>query len=154
MASYASTTKTTSASSRAEIERILTRYGADNFGYMTSHSGAAVAFTANDRQVRFAVELPDRNAREFTHTPARHEPRTATAAEAAYEQAVRQRWRALVLIVKAKLEAVASGIVEFEQEFLPYMVLPDGSTVYEATREAIATQYATGRPAALLQIEN
>lgn len=49
--------------------------------------------------------------------------------EKAYEQACRQRWRALNLAVKAKLEAVSSGIASFEEEFLAHIVLPNGKTV-------------------------
>ena len=46
-----------------------------------------------------------------------------------WEQACRQKWRALVLAVKAKLEAVDSGITTFEEEFLAHIQLPDGTTV-------------------------
>ncbi|MCB2413667.1 hypothetical protein LGT39_12510 [Demequina sp. TTPB684] len=153
MSNYAADTSVSSERSRAEIERILTRYGADEFGYATNREGARIQFTAGGRVVRFTMPLPDRNATEFTHsnhTPPRR--RTTTQAEAAYEQAVRQRWRALALIVKAKLEAVASGIVTFEQEFLPHILLPGGQTVYEATAAGIEAQYLTGAPTPLLQI--
>ena len=152
MASYASKTTVGTDQSRHEIEKTLLRYGADNFGYLTSPGEAMVAFTAHERQIRFVLPLPDRNSREFTHSPERRAVRSTTAAEAAYEQAVKQRWRALLLIVKAKLEAVQSGLMEFEQEFLPYTILADGKTVYEATRAAIETQYRTGQATTLLAI--
>jgi hypothetical protein len=64
-----------------------------------------------------------------------------------------ERWRALLLIVKAKLEAVDSGIVTFEQEFLPHIVMPGGHTVYEATAPAIERAYVSGQVTPLLQIE-
>ena len=51
---------------------------------------------------------------------------TAAAQQAAWEQVCRQRWRALLLIIRAKLEAVASGITTLENEFLANIVLPDG----------------------------
>ncbi len=73
----------------------------------------------------------------------RHQ-RTGTAASAEWDQACRQRWRALALLVKAKLEAVESGIVSFEEEFLAHVVLPDGSTVYQAAKGGIAIAYQTG----------
>jgi hypothetical protein len=38
-------------------------------------------------------------------------------------------------VIKTKLEAVESGITEFEAEFYAHTVLPGGQTVYEATRE-------------------
>lgn len=56
----------------------------------------------------------------------------------------RQRWRALALAIKAKLEAVETGIATFEEEFLNYIVLPDGVTVGEFIRPQIETAYATG----------
>ena len=94
-----------------------------------------------DRRVRFILPLPDRQAKEFTH----HErgPRTADAAERLYEQAIRQRWRALALVIKAKLEAVESGISEFEDEFLANIMLPTGETVGEWIRPQIAESYLT-----------
>lgn len=150
---YAENTSVSSDRSRAEIERILARYGADEFGYATRRDMAVIQFSAQGRTIRFTVPLPDREDREFTHTPSRGTRRTPAQIEAAYEQAVRQRWRALALVVKAKLEAVASGIVTFEQEFLPHILLPGGRTVYEETAPAIAAQYASGRPQPLLAIE-
>ena len=45
------------------------------------------------------------------------------------EQACRQRCRALLLIIRAKLEAVESGMTTLESEFLANILLPDGGTV-------------------------
>ena len=47
----------------------------------------------------------------------------------AWEQACRQRWRALVLMVKGKLEGIECGIATIENEFLAYACLPNGQTV-------------------------
>lgn len=152
MTTYASKTTVSSENTRLEIERTLRRYGADDFGYATSAGVAMIAFTAKDRQIRFTLQLPDRNAREFTHTPATRQKRTAPAAEREYEQALRQRWRALLLLVKAKLEAVESGIVTFEQEFLAQTVLPSNRTVFEETSAPISTMYLTGQVRPLFSI--
>lgn len=145
---YAQSTEVSSDRSRAEIERTLTRYGAEAFSYGWESGRAAIAFVMGGRQIRFVLPLPDRADREFTHHS--RGARTASAAEAAYEQAVRQRWRALALMVKAKLEGVASGIVTFETEFLPYMVLPSGRTVAEDVLPAVAIAYESGRVAPLM----
>jgi hypothetical protein len=149
---YAKTTSVSSANTRNEIEKTLNRYGAKNFAYATTDGAAMVGFTAHDRQVRFVLPLPSEGERQFTHTPSTRTPRTKAAREAAYEQAVRQSWRALLLLVKAKLEAVASGIVTFENEFLAHVVMPDGRTVGESTKDAIAIAYSTGQVKPLLQI--
>jgi hypothetical protein len=36
----------------------------------------------------------------------------------------RQRWRALYLVVRAKIEAVEAGLAIFEEEFLAFIVVP------------------------------
>ncbi|MET4144197.1 hypothetical protein [Arthrobacter sp. UYCo732] len=150
---YAQGTTVDSHTSRAEIERTLTRYGATSFMYGWQDSRAALAFTADGRQVRFILPLPDRTERRFTHTPAKNQRRTPEAAAKEYEAAVRQSWRALNLVVKAKLEAVAAGIVSFEAEFLAHIVLPNGKTIHEETEAGIETAYRTGAVKPLLQIE-
>ena len=89
--------------------------------------------------------MPDRSAREFTHTPARGMPRSPEAREAAYNQAVRQRWRALLLVIKAKLEAVDAGISTLEEEFLAATVLPDNRTVGAWLLPQLDRAYASGK---------
>lgn len=152
-ARYAEGTTVDSAASRAEIERTLTRYGATSFMYGWEDGRAAIGFAVNNRQVRFILPMPDRNDRQFTHTPGRHQERTDSAAASEYEKAVRQRWRALALVVKAKLEAVAAGIVTFDEEFLAHMVLPNGRSVYTEVQTAIEAAYETGHVPPLLQLE-
>lgn len=60
------------------------------------------------------------------------------------EKETRRRWRALGLIIKAKLEAVASGVVSFESEFLCQLLLPSGGTVGNHVLPQLA---AGGKPA-------
>lgn len=149
---YASGTEVSSDRSRAEIERTLQRYGATSFAYGWQEGRAMIGFSARERHMRFILPMPDRNAREFTHTPARHNRRTDTQIAQAYEQAVRQRWRALALVIKAKLEAVEAGIVTFEDEFAMHIILPDGRTVADHVTPAITEAYATGTVKPLLAI--
>lgn len=142
---YAARTNVSSESSRSEIERTLSRYGASAFGYGWNERGAVVTFAAHGRRIQFTIALPDRA--EFRRTPSRGYVRSPAEAEKAWEQATRQRWRALALMVKAKLEAVASGIATFEEEFLPYTLVPgpDGPvTVASMMEPQIEQAYATG----------
>jgi hypothetical protein len=148
-ARYAAGTEVSSDRSRAEIERTLTRYGATQFLYGWSGKRATVGFTAHGRSIRFELPLPDRADKEFTRTDTGRE-RSEQAAADAYEKAVRQRWRALALVVKAKLEAVSSGITTFEDEFLAHTVLPGGVTVADTVRNHVAQAYKTGSVPALL----
>jgi hypothetical protein len=138
---YAEGTDVSSERSRGEIERTLTRYGAQQFMYGYDSTRAIVGFQINERQVRFVLPLPDRAARRFTHTPSRNTPRSAAQRDAEYDKAVRQKWRALALVIKAKLEAVESGIVTFDAEFLPHLVLPNGRTVADEVVPQIAAAY-------------
>lgn len=149
---YAANTSVDSSSSRAEIERTLTRYGATSFMYGWEDGRAAIGFVVEERQVRFVLPLPDRTERQFTHTPGRGQRRSESAAAAEYEKAVRQHWRALALVVKAKLEAVAAGIVTFDEEFLAHMVMPNGRSVYQEVRPAVEEAYRTGMVGTLLQL--
>jgi len=151
MTRYASNTSVSSGKSREEIEKTLSRYGADGFQYGWQGSRAQVCFLMDDRMIRFDLEMPDRNSEEFTLTPTRRHKRHPDDATKAWEQACRQRWRALLLVIKAKLEAVESGITTFETEFMPYTILPSGQTVAQWLLPQVETIYTTGKvPAGLL----
>jgi hypothetical protein len=150
MTRYAESTTVAADRSRAEIERVLARYGASQFMYGWEGTTAIIGFKAHGRLIRFLLPLPDRQAREFTHTPHRQSRRSQAEIERAYDQAVRQRWRALALVIKAKLEAVASDITTFENEFLAHTLLPNGSTVGDWAAPQLEKAYASGAMPALL----
>lgn len=141
-ARYAEQTEVPVERSRVEIERTLIRYGASAFAYAWTPVDARIEFAAEGRRIRFVLPLPDRNRREFTHHA--RGPRTPEAAEKMWEQACRQRWRALGLAVKAKLEAVEVGISTFDREFGMAVVLPDGSVVADSIVPAIDEAYERG----------
>ena len=149
---YAENTSVPADRSRAEIERTLMRYGAKQFMYGVNESDAVIAFVImldSDgegaiRQVRFTIPLPDCDDPAFTRTPGGRRQRSPSQMLAEYEKATRRVWRALLLVIKAKLEAVESGISEFEQEFLAHIVLPDGKTFGEWAKPEVARAYETG----------
>jgi hypothetical protein len=149
MARYAQNTDVSSDRSKAEIERILARYGATSFMSGWEPGRAAIGFVIHKRQVRFVLPLPDRTDKRFTLTPTGKQ-RSESAAETEYEQAVRQSWRALALVIKAKLEAVEAQIVGFDEEFLAHIVLPGGGTVYDHVGPGVATAIETGTVPELL----
>lgn len=150
MSRYADRTDVPSDRSRSEIERTLARYGATQFMYGWETGRAVIGFAMAERRVRFDLPMPDQDDRQFTHTEGRGLERSAAAREQAYEQAVKQRWRALALVVKAKLEAVAAEITTFEEEFLAHIVLPDGSTVGHWAAPQLHEAYRTGSMPPLL----
>jgi hypothetical protein len=107
--------------SRYELERVLGRYGASDFAFVEADANASIQFAMDGRYVQVALPLPDPNASDFTHTPSGR-PRTPTAQERAYEQALREHWRALLLAVRGKLQSVESGISTFDAEFAGFLV--------------------------------
>lgn len=138
---YAADTTVTPERTRTELEKLLQAHGASGFSYAWQDSTARVEFLIGGRHVRLTVPLPPASGFEFTATRQR---RTAASAKAAHEKALRARWRALLLIVRAKLEAIATGVVDFDSEWLPYLVLPDGRTVAEVAVPEVVAAYSTG----------
>ena len=131
MTRFAASTKVSVEQTRTEIERTLSRYGATAFAYMSQKGRAIIAFEAVNRHIKITVPLPVENSAEDI-------------------QAARQRWRALLLVIKAKLESVESGIETLEEAFYANIVMPDGRTIYESTRDHVSVAYKGGKVQALL----
>lgn len=104
---YAQRTTIPVSRSRSDIEQITLRYGADQFASAIDWESerAMVQFRIHTWMVRFLLPFAGSS-----------------------EQQQRQRWRALLLVIKAKLEAVECGITTVEQEFLAHIVTPQGDT--------------------------
>jgi hypothetical protein len=151
MTAYAAQTEVPADRSRGEIERTVTRFGARSFAYGWEGSTAVIGFELGDRHYRFLLPLPAPTDRKFLISPAGR-TRTPKAAAEEHAQAVRQRWRALALIVKAKFAAVEAGISTVEIEFMANTVLPDGRTVGEHTLPAIAKAYADNTVPSMLAL--
>lgn len=129
MARFAEKTRVPVGQTRNEIEQILKRYGAKAFMSGQNATEAVIAFEAKDRRVMFRLAMPD--ARKFIGDK--------------FAQEERRLWRALGMCIKAKLEAVESGIASFEDEFLANIVMPDGQTVADHVRPRIASSYQEGK---------
>ena len=129
---YAAETIVPVERSRAEIEKILERFGADQFGYAASSTHAQVMFRCHGRTIRFDLPL------------------SVAAGERDKAQRDRAAWRALVLSIKAKCVAVESQIVTFEVEFMPQTVMPDGRTVAQHALPAIEDSYKNRKAQSLL----
>ena len=117
MAKFAARTKVPIENTRMELERLVRRYGATGFVSGWQGSQARVEFICANRHIRLSVLVPDS------------------------ERAGQQKWRTLLLLVKAKLAGVDAKIVTFEQAFVGDIVMPDGRTVWEAAREPIKLAY-------------
>lgn len=149
MSRFAENTSVSVEKSRSEIESLIVRYGATSTAFMNMPGRAMIAFEANNRKVVFELPLPNIEEKAFARD-GRGSLRTQQKRYEAWEQACRQRWRALALVIKAKLEAVASGITTFEDEFLSHIMMPDGMTVGKHIKPNIAAWYAGGQMVPLL----
>ena len=148
---YAENTSVSAERSRAEIETTLKRYGADSFGYMTDARRAQIGFQCQGRLIQISIAIPDGSQlKAKTGKWAREVTDVQRAAWV--EQENRRRWRALNLVIKAKLEAVASGISTMEMEFLAFTVLPDGKTVGDWMHPQLEQIQASGKMPRLLGV--
>lgn len=145
--SYAKATTVPPQRSRAELETILQKYGCAAFGFATDGDLATVQFIARGRHVRYRVAVPPLEHFLYDGGARRRTPVQVRNARDAEE---RRLWRALLLCIKGKLEAVESGIVAFEDEFLANVLLPDGSTVASTIQTQIDDAYSDGQMPKLL----
>lgn len=128
MTRFAARTDVTVSRSRDQIVEMMKRAGADAFIFGEDRDRATIGFRLGGRYLRFTVPLPER----------------------ASDQLVRTRWRALWLVVKARLEAVAIGLTTIEEAFLAETMLPDKQTVAEVMLPQIESAYREGKMPPLL----
>ena len=115
---YAKGTKVEVVKTKADIESLLEKHNAKGYGTMVNGAEGKVVFSLHDRNVMFRFAIPDT------------------------KQAARERWRAVLLVIKAKLESVESGIETFEEAFLGQVMTPSGETVYQQTAPRIEAIYS------------
>jgi hypothetical protein len=135
---YAEHSKVPVGRSREEIEQVLKRAGAEGFANAQSGNKAYVAFVYKGIGIKIKLTLPDQPG-----------PKAPKLAIQRYEKNTRAMWRRLLLVIKAKVESIESGIETFEQAFLPHILLKNGDTVGERTIPALS-QFNQGGDAKLL----
>ena len=119
MAKYAERTTVPVTKSKQDIERALNTYGVEEYAFGTSPRGSGIIFKYDGKVYKINVSEPDPNKFRYDNQ---------------LQQAIRSRWRVLLLCIKAKLNLVQDGQSSFEDEFLAYMSLPEGITVAEFMR--------------------
>lgn len=150
MSQYASGTDVSISRSIQELERLVGKHGATGFGYGRddNEQRTRVMFRIADRMVRFDVHTPDWHDFISTTTGRRRTQASAMEFAAAEEK---RRWRALVLVIKALLVAIADGVITLSDAFLPYTLLPgDGRTFGEWAEPQLDVAYATGGPLSVM----
>jgi hypothetical protein len=119
---YAERTRVPFPKTVSDIMTMLRKAGAVQVGQMEEESRLTIIFGLAERQIRFRVT--------WENTPSSQ----------------MQRARALLLVIKAKLESVESGVETFEQSFLANIVMSDGRTVHERVNGDLALEYKSGQP--------
>jgi hypothetical protein len=133
MTRYAEGTTVSVESSRGEITGILAKHGVTTMAWGAGPGGDQLQFELNGRRYKFFIERPTarilwevwkeegKTERVLKYLP----NESQVAAE------WRRRWRAIVLLIKAKLEFSSGGDTTIEREFMPYLVMASGQTLGE-----------------------
>jgi hypothetical protein len=145
---YAEGTTVAVDKSISEIIGLVKRAGAVRIGQVEEPESFTIQFFLADRMIKFRVPLPSID--DMPKVNGRREMLTDAKRRELLDQRRRQRARALLLVIKAKLESVESKVETFEQAFLANVVLADGATVFERVSEPIALEYRTGAPTQIL----
>lgn len=122
---YAEKTSVPVNRTQQQIKELLKFHGADTFALLEQTSCVKLAFRIDGFNYLFTMD------------------------EQEDAQENRARWRALFLVVKAKLTAVEAGISTMQDEFLANTVMADGQTV-GAWATPRLEQLAAGRDVPLL----
>lgn len=123
---YAEHTKVPFIKTIADTLAMVRKAGAGQVGQFEEPNRITIMFSMEGRQVRFTVGWDDS------------------------ERSQRQRARALMLVIKAKLESIESGVETFEEAFLANIVMADRRTVYERVKNDMAIEYQSGEPTMFL----
>lgn len=127
---YAEGTTVSVERSQIQIQQLLKSHKASDVGSMERSDEALIGFSYDRRGYRISMKYPALQ----TFSRSGRTTRTPAQMRSARDQEIRRLWRALLLVIKAKIEIVESGIVSFEEEFMPYILTADGQTFSEWIR--------------------
>jgi hypothetical protein len=136
---YASETEVPIERSKRQIEVLLQAHGAEAYHVGWDTTRDIIEFGWQGKQIRFVLPRHTLKAFEVSDRGTYRNPRQQ---QQAYDQADRSRWRALYLVVRAKLEAVERGIAVFEEEFMAFIVVPGRN---QTVGEILLPRIAEGR---------
>lgn len=132
---FAEDTKVQVDKSQADVKALLKKAGATETAVYEAVGRSMIAFTLGDYSYRLSAPVPTLKS---------------TAASAQEERRV---WRVLHLLVKAKLEAVASGATTIEREFMSDIIVAPNETMAERVLPELASAKAAGRLPRALMLE-
>ncbi len=102
---YAKTTSVTVEKSQIQIQQVLKKYGADQFMYAWADETVMIGFRIDGYPVQIQIPMPEK------------------------PQEQRQAMRVLLLLIKAKLEWIETGLSTVAAEFMAQLMLPNGQSM-------------------------
>lgn len=145
MRQFAEGTEVSVEKSKGEIEGLISKAGADEFASGSKPGQSMIQFKLQGRIIRFTLPLPDKSDKKFiVYGQYGNRRRTPEQAYKAWEQACREKWRALYLSIKAKLYSIETGIEQFDSAFMAQIVMPNGRTMEELAVPMICQAYERG----------
>jgi hypothetical protein len=136
---YAEGTSVAVEKTRAEIESLLKRHGATAFFSASDANTSMIGFHMGARVFRLEIRVAKP---EHAPKPKRlfvNSSKVLAQGERWATDENKRRWRAQLLLIKAKLEMIATGESSIEREFLADLMLPNGKTVGQQTLPALAS---------------
>jgi hypothetical protein len=141
---YAEGTKVTVESSRGEITGILAKHGVTRMATATEPAGDTLQFQLDGSAYRFFIARPTLEEVRAKHVADGGHWNLVPDPQAKVDAEWRRRWRAHVLLLKAKLEFAASGDSTVTRELMPYLLLRDGRTLEVAIADGGVPLLAAG----------
>jgi len=138
---YAENTTVSVEASRGEISGILAKHGVQRQGWASEPEGDMLQFELGGYQYKFRIWRP-------TMEEVRADFPNAYNYQAKLDAEWRRRWRANVLLLKAKLEFADGEASTVMRELMAFAVLKDGRTLEEAILEGDAIPLLAARATA------
>jgi hypothetical protein len=131
---FAEGTAVSVESSRGEITGLLTKHGVQRMAWASEPEGDQLTFELAGHRFLFRIERPTAESLRAQWIADGKPPTTTKWLPSDNQVAAewRRRWRANVLLLKAKLEFAEGEASTVMRELMPYALLRDGRTLEEA----------------------
>jgi hypothetical protein len=132
MARYASKTSVPVDRSMSEVRGLLLKNNSDAVAIAESKEGASVQFIFEGHPYKFLIKYPSPQDSDMRLNN-KGQIKTQVQIEKSIDDEKRRLWRAMVLYIKAAIEAHLSGLVNLKRSLMGNMVIADGSgqTMYQ-----------------------
>lgn len=142
---YAAGTTVEVSKTKGEMMELLTAHGASHTGFGTEENPPrdVVMFKLSGKHYQFAIAKPTKE-----EAVKEAGPRTTTADWISREW--KRRWRAHLLLIKSILEFAEDDTMGAQKLLLPFVMLPDGTTVGDTLPGQLDELYTSGKMPKLL----